>query len=84
MMAFASPSGPRLNPLHACFLAILARNERHGRCHFRHGTCPHRQEELLALARSPKALRQAILLREILGPPRSLQTDFAAPNLAPL
>lgn len=43
-----------------------------------------RQEELLRLARSPKALRQAILLRETLGPPRSLQSDFAAPNLAPL
>lgn len=43
-----------------------------------------REAELVALARSPEALRQAILLREILGPPRSLQSDFAAPNMAPL
>lgn len=53
-----------------------------GKLYLQQGTA--RQEELLALARSPKALRQAILLREILGPPRSLQNDFAAPNLAPL
>jgi hypothetical protein len=53
-----------------------------GKLYMKLGTV--RQEELLALARSPKALRQAILLREILGPPRSLQSDFATPNLAPL
>jgi hypothetical protein len=53
-----------------------------GKVYLQQGTA--RQEELLALARSPKALRQAILLREILGPPRSLQSDFTAPNLAPL
>ncbi len=53
-----------------------------GKLYLKEGTA--RQTELTALARSPKALRQAILLREILGPPRSLQSDFASPNLAPL
>jgi hypothetical protein len=53
-----------------------------GKLYMKEGTA--RQVELIALARSPKALRQAILLREILGPPRSLQNDFGAPNLAPL
>jgi hypothetical protein len=53
-----------------------------GKLYLQQGTA--RQTELITLARSPKALRQAILLREILGPPRSLQSDFAAPNLAPL
>lgn len=53
-----------------------------GKLYMKEGTA--RQTELVALARSPKALRQAILLREILGPPRSLQSDFVSPNLAPL
>jgi hypothetical protein len=53
-----------------------------GKLYLKEGTA--RQLELIALARSPKALRQAILIREVLGPPRSLQSDFAAPNLAPL
>ena len=40
------PSTP--NPLHARFLAILPRIERHGEVYFRHVKCPHRKEELLA------------------------------------
>lgn len=43
-----------------------------------------RMNEILQLARSPKALRQAIFLREILGPPRSLQSLGAASNFASL
>jgi len=48
MITSASPSGLGPNPLHAHFLAILPRIERHGRIYFRHVKCPHKQGELLA------------------------------------
>ena len=36
------------------------------------------RRELYMLVRSPQALRSALLLREILGPPRGLQTAIKA------
>ena len=50
MTASASPLCPSCAPaaLHARFLAILPRIERHGEVYFRHVKCPHHKEELLA------------------------------------
>ena len=46
---------PRLDPLHARFLALLPHVERHGRIYFRHLRCPHQKadaiQEMRALGR---------------------------------
>jgi hypothetical protein len=44
-------------------------------------TPPGTKVELISLLRTPQALRQAIILREIFGPPRSLQPFEGAGNL---
>jgi hypothetical protein len=46
-LAHASPT-LACDPLHASFLAILPRIERHGQVYFRHLACPDKREEALA------------------------------------
>jgi hypothetical protein len=44
----SAPARPDLVALHAEFLSLLPRIERHGRVYFRDVRCPHKKEDFLA------------------------------------
>jgi hypothetical protein len=48
MIAAASSAGPRPDTLHAGFLSILPRIERHALIYFRAIKCPHKQDDCVA------------------------------------